>query len=112
MQLYVEKMEREISKTYILSQTHTESSPIQEHLTQNSINKTEINEKNSQYSAYRLGFIMGILLVIAASLIFFKDFHNISLDKSAVYKDYFPVWRGASYFIFYQWLLGFVFLFL
>jgi hypothetical protein len=55
---------------------------------------------------------MGILLVIAASLIFFKDFHDISLDKSAVYKGYFPVWRGASYFIFYQWLLAFVFLFL
>ena len=55
---------------------------------------------------------MGILLVCFAAIIFFKQYHNITLENNKTYASDFPVWRGASYIIFYQWMLGFSFLFL
>lgn len=55
---------------------------------------------------------MGILLVCFGALIFFKQYHNISLETNKTYASDFPIWRGASYIIFYQWMLGFSFLFL
>ena len=49
---------------------------------------------------------MGVLICILGVIIYFKERNNIYLETSKVYQSDFPIWRGASYLVFYQWVMG------
>lgn len=55
---------------------------------------------------------MGLCFMGLAVVLFIKQFHHINLDTNKTYQADFPIWRGASYFVAFQWILGFSLLFL
>ena len=55
---------------------------------------------------------MGFLIVIFAAMNFFETYHDITIEKNAKFASDFPIWRGASSFVFYSWILGFCILFM
>jgi hypothetical protein len=55
---------------------------------------------------------MGFLIVIFAAMNFFENYHDITIEQNPKFALEFPVWRGASSFVFFMWILGFALLFM
>ena len=55
---------------------------------------------------------MGFFIVIFAAMNFFDYYHDISIEQNPKFALQFPVWRGASAFVFFMWVLGFALLFM
>lgn len=49
---------------------------------------------------------MGSLIFLIILMIMFETIVGSGLQENKLFIDHFPVWRGASSFIFYIWLLG------
>ena len=71
------------------------------------MNYNDISFSEKAKDSNVLGFLMGICLVALAVVIFLKTHHNIYLDNNTTFRADFPIWRGASYFVAFQWILGF-----
>ena len=49
---------------------------------------------------------MGIMCLLIGMLAISLQISGINVDSSKVFREHFPVWRGASYLIIYFWILG------
>lgn len=59
-----------------------------------------------------LGYLMGVCLIALAIVFFVMEYFNISPETNRAYYEDFPIWRGASYFVAFQWILGAILAFL
>jgi hypothetical protein len=57
------------------------------------------------------GFMMGAIFLLISLLICIIKIGNVSIENNKIFRDNFPVWRGASYLLLYLWILGFSVLF-
>lgn len=49
---------------------------------------------------------MGAILMMTTVLIFTDQSNNFKIEGTNNFTNHFPIWRGASYILFYLWLLG------
>lgn len=74
--------------------------------------KAQIYEaRNSHNISLAIGAIMGAVIVIITAIGLNLMISGISIENNAIFRNHFPVWRGASYIVLYLWLLGMDFAF-
>ena len=58
-----------------------------------------------------IGGFLGLTIVILTTALLHNIEEGIDLDSNPIFTQRFPVWRGASYLLFYIWVLGLCVLF-
>ena len=53
------------------------------------------------------GLLVGVIFTAFTLIIFYKENLRITVMTDSEFQTIFPIWRGASYLIFYTWILGF-----
>lgn len=53
-----------------------------------------------------VGVAMGCLVLMVTVLIITDYVNNITLEDDSIFINHFPIWRGASYILFYLWILS------